>query len=165
MPIWRSCSLRGSTAERFGSLPPTMNHPDDRFLATLRSAYHRLLESGVVSLTVDGSGEQTVAKLEPVTSRGPRVELRSTGTVAELFLDDLDPFEVDAASANDLAEFESFARALADGNAELVFARTLLGRRPAAVGWPGGRWSLPANPGVVALFSRPRREKIRGYDR
>ncbi len=52
-------------------------------------------------------------------------------------------------------------RALIAGNVELVFEKTLLGRRPAEVGWPGGRWSLPGNPGVVALFFGTRREKVR----
>ncbi|MEU0797626.1 hypothetical protein ABZ342_46820 [Amycolatopsis sp. NPDC005961] len=117
-----------------------------------------------MSLTVDDGDDETVAKLEPGRSDGPRLELRSVGTVAELFIGSLDPVELDEASPKDLAEFESLARALVDGDVELVSERTLRGRRPAEVRWPGGRWSLPGNPGVMALFSRSRREKVRGYD-
>jgi hypothetical protein len=131
-----------------------------RFLASLRAAFRRLLEDGAVSLTVDG---EMVARLEPAASDGPRLELRSTGSTAELFVDDLDPFELDEASPEDLGEFRSFTRALAEGNVELVSRRRLAGWCPAAVEWPGGRWSLPSAPGVVALFARERREKVRGY--
>jgi hypothetical protein len=144
-----------------------MSHPESsggRFLASLSSAYRELVESGAVSLTVDDGDDETVAKLEPASSNGPRLELRSAGNVAELFLDDLDPFELDETSPKDLEEFESFAHALVNGNVELVSKRTLLGWHPAEVEWPGGQWSLPVNPGVIALFSRPRREKVRGYD-
>lgn len=144
-----------------------MSHSESsggRFLASLRSAFHELLESGTVSLTVDDSDDETVAKLKPERSDGPRLELRSVGTVAELFIEDLDPFELDEASPKDLEEFESLARALVEGNVELVSKRTLPGRRPTEVEWPGGRWSLPGSPGVVTLLSRSRWEKVRGYD-
>jgi hypothetical protein len=122
------------------------------------------VESGAVCLTVDDGDDETVAKVEPASSNGPRIELRSAGTVAELFIEDLDPFELDEASPKDLEEFESLARALVNGNVELVSKRTLPGWRATEVEWPGGQWSLPGNPGVVALFSRSRREKVRGYD-
>jgi hypothetical protein len=144
-----------------------MSHPKssgDRFLASLRSAYRGLLESGTVTLTVDDGDDETVARLEPGRSNGPRLELRSAGSVAELFIEDLDPFELDEASPKDLEEFESLAHALANGNVELVSKRTLSGWRPIEVEWPEGRWSLPGNPGVMTLFSRPRREEVRGYD-
>ncbi|MGW4523078.1 hypothetical protein [Amycolatopsis sp. NPDC004378] len=144
-----------------------MSHPESsggRFLASLRSAYHELLESGTVTLTVDDGDDETTAKLEPGRSNGPRLELRSAGSVAELFIEDLDPFELDEASPKDLEEFESLAHALVDGNVELVSKRTWSGWRPTEVEWPGGQWSLPGNPGVVTLFSRSRREDVRGYE-
>lgn len=46
----------------------------------------------------------------------------------------------------------------------LVSKRTLSGWRPTEVEWPEGQWSFPGNPGVMTLFSRPRREEVRGYD-
>lgn len=73
----------------------------------------------------------------------------------ELFIDDLDPFEVD--SPEDFEEFAALIQALVEGELEVVFRRTLLGWRPAAVEWPGGRWSLPG------LGFRSRREKVRAY--
>ncbi|WP_125737227.1 hypothetical protein [Amycolatopsis sp. WAC 04197] len=135
----------------------------DRFVGALRTAYRGLIESGAVSLAVDHGDAETIVRLEPTASGAPRLELRMTGSVGELFLDDLDPFEVDETSPDDVEEFASFTRALVDGQLELVSRKTLLGWRPAAVEWPGGQWSLPGNPGIVGLFFRPRTEKVRGY--
>ena len=135
----------------------------DRFVEAIRTACRGPIEDGTVSFTVDRGDAETVARLEPAVSGGPRLELRMTGNVGELFLDDLDPFEVDEALPEDVEEFASFTRALVDGELELHFRKTLFGWRPAAVEWPGGRWSLPGIPGVVGLFFRSHREKVRGY--
>ncbi|WP_394362830.1 hypothetical protein [Amycolatopsis sp. SB7-3] len=135
----------------------------DQFVGALRTAYGELIESGKVSLIVDHNDAEKTVRIEPAVSGVPRLELRMTGSVGELFLDDLDPFEVDETLPEDVEEFASFTRALVDGQLELVSRKTLLGWRPAAVEWPGGQWSLPGNPGIVGLFSRPRREKVRGY--
>ncbi|MFE5504906.1 hypothetical protein ACFQ73_20260 [Amycolatopsis japonica] len=134
-----------------------------RFVGAIRTAYRELIEGGKVSLIVDHNDAEKTVRVEPAVSGVPRLELRMTGSVGELFLDDLDPFEVDETLPEDVEEFASFTRALVDGRLELVFRKTLLGWRPAAVEWPGGQWSLPGNPGIVGLFSRPRREKVRGY--
>ncbi|MFC3455491.1 hypothetical protein [Amycolatopsis speibonae] len=135
----------------------------DRFVGALRTAYRELIESGAVSLTVDHDDAETIVRLEPTVSGAPRLQLRMAGSTGELFLDDFDPFELDEASPDDVEEFASFTRALVDGQLALVFRKTLLGWRPAAVEWSGGQWSLPGNPGVVGLLFRPRREKVRGY--
>ncbi|MGW5705455.1 hypothetical protein [Amycolatopsis japonica] len=135
----------------------------DQFVGALRTAYRELIEGGKVSLIVDHNDAEKTVRIEPAVSGVPRLELRMTGSVGELFLDDLDPFEVDETLPEDVEEFASFTRALVDGQLELVSRKTLLGWRPAAVEWPGGQWSLPGNPGIVGLFSRPRREKVRGY--
>ncbi|MGW4826178.1 hypothetical protein ACWEOG_01255 [Amycolatopsis japonica] len=135
----------------------------DQFVGALRTAYRELIEGGKVSLIVDHNDAEKTVRVEPAVSGVPRLELRMTGSVGELFLDDLDPFEVDETLPEDVEEFASFTRALVDGQLELVSRKTLLGWRPAVVEWPGGQWSLPGNPGIVGLFSRPRREKVRGY--
>ncbi|ANN17180.1 hypothetical protein SD37_17050 [Amycolatopsis orientalis] len=119
----------------------------------IRTAYQGLIEDGTVSFAVDHDDAETVARLEPVVSGAPSLELRMTGSAGEVFLDDLDPFEVDEALPEDVEEFASFTRALVDGELELLFRKTLLGRRPAAAEWPGGRWSLPGEPGVVGWLS------------
>ncbi|MFI0803422.1 hypothetical protein [Amycolatopsis lurida] len=87
--------------------------------------------------------------------------LRMAGGGGELFLDDLDAFEVD--SPEDVEEFTALMRALVEGEVELAFRKTLFGWRPSAVEWPGGQWSLPGNPGLVGWAFRSRREKVRGY--
>jgi len=135
----------------------------ERFVSALRTAYRGLIEDGAVSLTVDRGDVDTVVRLDPAVSGAPRLQLRMTGSIGELFLDDLDPFEVDEASPEDVEEFGAFTRALVDGQLELVFRKTLFGWRPAAVEWAGGQWSLPGNPGVVGLLFRSRREKVRKY--
>lgn len=133
----------------------------DRFVDSLGTAYRRLSESGAVSITVDHGDAETVARVEPAVPGAPRLLLRMAGSGGELFLDDLDAFEVD--SPEDVEEFAALMRALVAGEVELVFRKTLLGWRPAAVEWPGGEWSLPGNPGLVGWAFRARREKVRGY--
>ncbi|RSN55172.1 hypothetical protein DMH01_33160 [Amycolatopsis sp. WAC 04182] len=123
----------------------------DRFADALGTAYRRLIESGAVSISVAPG----VVRVEPAVPGAPRLELRMTGSVGDLFLDDLDPFEVD--SREDFEEFVAFVQALVDGELDVVFRRTLLGWRPAAVEWPGGLWSLPG----VGFGSR--RERVRAY--
>ncbi|WP_410603191.1 hypothetical protein [Amycolatopsis sp. lyj-90] len=143
-----------------------MNQPQpsaDRFVDSLRTAYLELIESKAVSISVDQGDAVTVVRVEPAVSGAPRLQLQMTGSIGELFLDDLDPFEVDETSPEDVEEFATFTQALVDGQLELVFRKTLHGWRPAAVEWPGGQWSLPGNPGIVGLLFRSRREKVRGY--
>ncbi|UUV30842.1 hypothetical protein NQK81_39790 [Amycolatopsis roodepoortensis] len=130
----------------------------DRFVDSLEAAYRRLIESGAVSLSVEHDDDETVVRVEPAVPGAPRLLLRMTGSTGDLFLDDLDAFEVD--SPEDDEEFAAFARALADGEVEVVFRRTLLGWRPAGVEWPGGGWSFP---GLFGWAFRSRREKVQGY--
>ncbi|MFK0244934.1 hypothetical protein ACIQUM_09560 [Amycolatopsis azurea] len=135
----------------------------EQFVGVLRAAYRQLIESEAISLTVDHGDAETVVRLEPAASDGPRLQLRMTGSAGELFLDDLDPFELDETSPKDVEEFASLTQALVGGQVELIFRRALRGWRPAAVEWPGGQWSLPGNPGIISLFSPSRREKVREY--
>lgn len=130
----------------------------DPFVDSLETAYRRLIESGAVSLTVDHDGAGTVVRVEPAVPGAPRLLLRLTGSAGELFLDDLDAFEV--ASPEDDEEFAALMRALVEGEVELVFRKTLLGWRTAGVEWPGGEWSFP---GLFGWAFRSRREKVRGY--
>ncbi|WP_410651295.1 hypothetical protein [Amycolatopsis sp. cmx-4-54] len=133
----------------------------DRLVDSLRTAYRRLMESGAVSVSVDQGDAETVVRVESAVPGAPCLLLRMAGSVGELFLDDLDAFEVD--SSEDVEEFAALMRALVEGEVELVFRKTLLGWRPAAVEWPGGEWSLPGNPGLVGWAFRSRREKVPGY--
>lgn len=141
----------------------TQKESGSRFVDFLRSAYLELLDRGVVTLQIDERDSGIIAKVEPTGLVGPRVELRATGTAAELFVDDLDPFEVDEKSIEDVREFDSLVRALVNGDVELVHKRTLTGWRPAGIHWAGGAWSLPGNPGVLALLSPNRRTNLPGY--
>jgi hypothetical protein len=142
-----------------------MNHQDrpSRFLSSLQAAFRELLDRHVVSPSLDEGDGERIARFESTNSTGVRVELRTTGAVAELFLDDLEPVELDENSSKDLEEFDSFARALASGDVRLVRMRTWRGWRPKAIEWPGGIWYLPGNPGVIALVSKDRRERMRRY--
>ncbi|QXV55810.1 hypothetical protein [Amycolatopsis sp. TNS106] len=133
----------------------------DRLVDSLGTAYQRLMESRLVSVSVDHGDAETVVRVEPAVPGAPRLLLRTTGGVGELFLDDLDAFEVD--SSEDIEEFTTLLRALVEGEVELLFRKTLFGWRPSAVEWPGGQWSLPGNPGLVGWAFRSRREKVPGY--
>jgi hypothetical protein len=136
------------------------------FQRVLLDSYQELSSQGLVQVDEGGADPrgEVVTRIHPAEGHnGPRIELRAQQSTADLFIDDLEPFEIREEAEGDRKDFAALIKALVAGGAGIRQVRGLRGWKTSAIVWSTGEWEIGRGIGIPRQFLSQRHDPLPKY--